>query len=185
MNVWTVESLTEFWCSVDFMEHCKAVPTKDVPRLLSDIIKLPSSHAPQFYRPKLSAYNSPLREDLFVIWAYIVSTPAELSYPKSTICKFCLFLPPAAPPQLHLRSSTCVEGKYPVFHDISYAGHAEVFDDINRIQRVLDLPELHRITNDRDGSIDLPDVGDFVHVSAYSGALTYATHYSVVVNYYQ
>jgi hypothetical protein len=183
MNVWTVESLTEFWCSVDFMEHCKAIPTWDIPPLLSDIIKLPSSHAPRLFRSKLSAYNSPLREDLFVIWAYIVS--GEGSDRRSTICKFCLFLPSAAPPQLHLRSSTCVEGKYLVFHDISYAGHTEVFDGINRIRRVLDLPELHRITNDRSGRIDLPDVGDFVHVSAYSGALTYATHYSVVVNYYQ
>jgi hypothetical protein len=182
MNVWTVESLAEFWCSVDFMEHCKPVPTQDVPRFLSDIIKSTPS-APRSLR--LSANNSPLCEDLFVIWAYIFSARAEGSDPKSTICKFCLFLPSAAPPQLHLRSSTCVEGKYLVFHDISYAGHTEVFDDINRIERVLDLPELHRITNDRSGSIDLPDVGDFVHVSAYSGALTYATHYSVVVNYYQ
>jgi hypothetical protein len=184
MDVWAVQSLAEFGFGSpgDFTHRYTTVQTNDVPRLLQATIQLPASHSPQFFR--LSAHDSPLREDLSVIWAYI-SSACQGSDPKSTICKFSLFTPPSTSPRLRLRSSTCVEGEYPVYRDISYSGHTEVFDSVDRVQRVLALPQLTGVPRGSGHIINLPDQGDPVHVSAYSGALTYATHYSVVVNYYQ
>jgi hypothetical protein len=182
MDVWAIQSLAEFWSPGDFTGHYENYQTSDVPRLLQAAIQLPASHFPRFFR--LSAHDSPLREDSSIIWVYISSQSRDLDC-KSTICKFSLFLPPSTSPQLRLRSSTCVEGEYEVFRDISYSGHTEIFDSTDRVQRVLALPELGGITNGSGHVIDLPDQGDPVHVSAYTGALTYATHYSVVVNYYQ
>jgi hypothetical protein len=69
--------------------------------------------------------------------------------------------------------------------DISYSGHTEIFDSVDWVQRVLALSKLDGITNGSGHVINLPDQGDPVHVSAYSGALTYAMHYSIVINYYQ
>jgi hypothetical protein len=182
MDVWAVQSLAEFWSPVHFPGQYENYQTSDVPRLLQATIQLPASHSPQIFR--VSAHDSPLREDLSIIWVYISSTRLGLGH-QCTICKFSLLVPPLTSPQLRLRSSLCVEGEYLVHRDISYSGHTEIFDAFRRVQRVLALSELNGSTNGSGHVIDLPDQGDPVHVSVYSGALTYATHYSIVVNYYQ
>ena len=180
MKVWAIQSLAELWSTGDITHY---VRTRNVPCLVHATITLPASHSPQFIC--LSAHDSPLRDDLSVIWVYVSSARQNGSYPKSITCKFFLYQPPSTLPQLRLRSSTCVEGEYPVYHDISYAGHTEISDAVNWVQRILALPELPGITNDGGHIIDLPDQGDPVHLSAYSGALTYATQSSIVINYYQ
>jgi hypothetical protein len=180
MDVWAVQSFAEFWSPGHFIHQYRMVSTGHIPGLISATIQLPSCHAPRFIR--LSAHSSPLREDLSVIWAYISSAHQEgLDY-HTTTCKFSLILPPATPPQLHLRSSTCVEGnlKSPVYRDISYTGHTGIFDSARQVGRILAPVEPHGTTNGT-----LLGNGEPVHVSAYSGALTYATYDSIVVNYYQ
>ena len=180
MKVWAIQSLAGLWSTGDFTHDYQLFPTTNIPCMALATIDLPASYSPRVFR--LSVHDSPLRGDLSVIWLYVSSARQDGSNPKSLICKVFLYRPPSTSPQLQLRSSTCMDGECPVDRDISYAGHTEIFDSVDRVQRVLALPQL---ANGSGHIIDLPDQGDPVHVSAYSGALTYATHYSVVINYYQ
>ena len=177
MKVWAIQSLAELWSTGDITDF---VQTRNISSLVEATIDLPASYSPRLLR--LSIHDSPLCDDMSVIWVYVSSTRQDGSHPKSFICKVILYRSPSASPHLRLQSSTRVDGDYPVYRNISYSGHTEIFDSVNRVQRVLHLPEL---TNGSGHIIELPDQGDPVHVSAYSGALTYATHYSVVINYYQ
>ncbi|KIM84432.1 hypothetical protein PILCRDRAFT_6101 [Piloderma croceum F 1598] len=187
ISVIDIQSLAEYWMPIDSMEHWKSVAIQDILPLTSDIIHGRCYHGPGF---RLSAHESPLHEGLYVIWLFIPSRNMALPDPTfcSTICRYnlsCNPQGPGVPNQLHLKSSMRTDTCYNVDRDISYAGHTEIFDYVrNRTQRVLSLPELHMIMNDNDGLVDLPDAGDHIHISAYSGALTYATHDSVVINYY-
>lgn len=165
------------------MQHWKSVAILDILPLTSDSIHCRCYNGPGF---RLSAHESPLHEGLYVIWLFIPSGNRALPDPTSysTICRYnlsCNPQGPGVPNQLHLKSSMRTDC-YNVICDISYAGHTEIFH--NRTERVLSLPELHMVTNDNGGLVDLPDAGDHIHVSAYSGALTYSTHDSVVINYY-
>jgi hypothetical protein len=90
---------------------------------------------------------------------------------------------------MSLQSSVWASRSYPIFGDISYAGHVAIFDyDGHRNQRILALMDLGGLTKEADatyGNIDLQGSGDCMHISAYSGAVTYSTHDSIVVNYYR
>jgi hypothetical protein len=188
ISVIDIQSLAEYWMPKDSIEHWKSVAILDILPLTSDSIHCPCYSGPGF---RLSAHESPLHAGMYVIWLCIPSGfTADHPDPtsSSTICRYglsCNPKGPGVPYQLHLKSSAHTDTCYDVNRDISYAGHTEIFDYArNRTQRVLSLPELQTITNDNDGLVDLPDAGDHIHVSAYSGALTYATHDSVVINYY-
>ena len=183
MDVWAVQSLTKFWSPGDFTDGHEVTQTADVPRLVQATIELPASHSPCFFH--LSAHDSPLREDFSVFWVYISSAHNGCSDPRSTIRKFSLYLAPSTSPQLQLLSSTCLEGQYPVYSDISYSGHTVIFNSVSRIHQLLALPELDGIATGNGHIICDPDEENPVHISAYGGALTYATQHSVVVNYYK
>jgi len=169
------------------MEQWKYVSILDILPLAFDNIECPPSPYDEI---RLSAHKSPVHEGLYVIWVCISSTsPSDSIQSTTTTLKYTLLLlpnNPGAPYHLHLRSSISVDPRHLVAHDISYAGHTELFYYFgNRtLLRVLSLPELHAITDDSDGMVDLPGSGGFIHLSAYSGALTYITDDSVVVNYY-
>ena len=167
------------------MDRWKSVRVLDILPLASESIEFPF---PSRAGPCISAHESPLRQGLFVIWVYILLRSDSQRLPSTSITRKYLLSPNPTnnePHQLKLQSSTFLQSAYSVIRHISYAGHIEFFDySRNRTQRVLSLRELDRITDDSDGVVDLPDTGDHVHVSAYSGALTYATHRSVVINYY-
>jgi hypothetical protein len=181
-TVSSIHSLAEYWSPIDLMEQWKSVMLDDIPKLITEKFE----HRLRRDRLSMSAHASPFREGFYNLWISITEENI------SAIRKYTLSCPPAAskePLHLSLRSFTRANRRYPIYGDISYSGHTEIFDiDLDRAQRVLALPELPEITEAADvkpGTVDLPDVGDIVHTSAYSGALTYCTPHSVVVNYYQ
>lgn len=62
--------------------------------------------------------------------------------------------------------------------------HIELFDHIIQIRRILCPHELTRAaTLNLNADIKLPRERAYMHISAYSGALTYPT-VGIVVNYY-
>lgn len=66
---------------------------------------------------------------------------------------------------------------------ISYAGHVDVtaFDRDDPRHVIFSLAE--RKTN--NGTIVIPDVDSNIHMSAYSGILTYATEETIFLDYYE
>lgn len=191
ITVSSILSLAEHWSPTDLTEpRWKSLAITDLPQLVSDSIE---HHPARLVRLRMSAHVSPLCEDSYAIW---VQVAPDLMYPTtlniSKFYKYTLSCPSTTtsdPLRLSLRSFASAERGYPIFRDISYAGHIAIFDyERFRNRRVLALLDLDGITEAADatyGHVDLPDTGDDVHISAYSGALTYSTHDSIVVNYYR
>jgi len=184
ISVWSTQSLAEYWSPTGLMEHWKSVSLNDIPHFISQYIEWPASYPVDPVH--LSVHESPFEEGLYTIWVYFRS---EFKTTDCTILvsKYRLSLgstSDASRPSCLQIFTTRVEGCANPTGDISYSGHTHIFDCVRRVQRVWALPELHAATNDTNNTVELRDVGDHVHVSTYSGALTYSTHKAIFVNYY-
>jgi hypothetical protein len=129
---------------------------------------------------------------------------------RSSLYKFRLRLPSGHAghrdqPSMQLLLVTSAQREWPGEVDVTYAGHTEMFDWARQQRRILALAELHLTEQVEDAAkqdhrggddevtsmkidnlewLDLEDCGDYVHASAYSGALTYSTSREVIVKYY-
>ena len=129
---------------------------------------------------------------------------------RSSVYKYRLRLPSGRggnrdQPSLQLLLVTGAQREWPVHVDVSYAGHTEIFEWARLQHGILALAELHladqrddlakqdhrddddeatSIKTDNLERLELGGCGDYVHVSAYSGALTYSTYLEVVVDYF-
>lgn len=159
----------------------------DISHFISEYIQHPLlPHAVPF----MSIHASPFQEGLYKIWVHQVEVEGlETNTRALTIGKYHLSLHPetcASKRLQFIRSFRGTVGRgYQYITHITYSGHTEIFDPQARVRRVFSLPELIMTTGDADDNVvELPDSEDYVHTSAYSGALTYPTSRSIVVNYY-
>lgn len=189
IKVFSILSLEEYQSPPDPMELWKSIIFKDVPEVVFDKIEHCSSYDVRFC---MSSHASPLRNEFYNIWVSMGSPTDMFKDGASAFCQYTLYCPlPASgePAALSLRSLSFADKQYPTIRDISYAGHIEILD-LHQGHRVLALAELQRITeleagDATDDTVEIHGRGSHVHVSAYSGALTYCTPDSVIVNYYQ
>lgn len=168
------------------MESWKFIPLGNIPHFASEHIQCPCLYPTL---PLMSVHASPLQEGLYTIWVHFHSSGPQVSdMPVLTVKKYLLSLNSATCPSemllLCMRSSSVPIGRgYVDIRTITYAGHACIRDFGAQVQRILSVPELNMIDDDAD-VIELPGSGNDVHISAYSGALTYSMDESIVVNYY-
>jgi len=125
----------------------------------------------------LGSHLSPLRHDSSTIWA-VISAFSSTSDSRS-VYKYRvshgrpepLSITPARPP-VQIEQSHIPHGAYNIAYNISFPGFMNLVD---------------RVLSPQGGmkAAELPASGHFVHMSAYSGALTYATWESILINYYK
>ncbi|RDB16186.1 hypothetical protein Hypma_003320 [Hypsizygus marmoreus] len=143
--------------------------------LIASSIKLSKpSRNPSF---RLAAHSSPLSSDHSIIWLLVSS-----SSPKFTLIrKYDVSHAGVEPLTMRCTKTWNLENVEKGVPDgssrISYAGYANISWAVKVYS--LSNPKLDEV------EIPLPDRGDYVHMSAYSGALTYATNNDVIVNYYE
>ncbi|RDB16104.1 hypothetical protein Hypma_003400 [Hypsizygus marmoreus] len=166
MRLWRMASLihSDIYASIDAAG----------PLIASSIELTRPSYIPRF---RLAAHASPLRSDHSIIWIL-----ASSSSPKFTLIRK-YHVSHAAIEPLTIRCTKTwdlenVEKGVPdVSTRISYAGYANVSSPTKTYS--LSDPALDEV------EVPLPNQGDYVHMSAYSGALTYAVDNNVIVNYYE
>lgn len=165
--VWNTDSFQPHWYRTDPVQLSHSVSIEDIPHLGSHTIDL---HVPEgFSKIILSVHESPLREGSYIVWVWTL-------HPRdSTLWKFSLSLPSTSEQSLLVQRSTSVIKDIGVDHMISYAGHSILWT------RVIDC----RGKFGNEVELELPDCGNYVHLSAYSGAVTYSTKNSVVIQYHK
>ncbi|KAJ6616039.1 hypothetical protein B0H10DRAFT_2038547 [Mycena sp. CBHHK59/15] len=156
-----VEALAMYWPGTT-----DAVSIHDIPTIVSERI-------PNVSRPidlQIAALESPLQRSTYRIWLYLfgVGHAVLRSYRMSS--RVGTF-------EWHLRSHIARKLDMDYYRAIAYSGHSQKFNGRECI-----IPPRWPSTS---VILDLADEGDFVDVAAYSGALTYATHHSLVVLYYR
>jgi hypothetical protein len=189
VDVWAERSLAEFWCPCGLAATWDPIPIGNIPKLYSEIIELSS-----FRRARnlcLSAHCSPLHEGTYKFWIRVSfhftrrnNGPAYAYTPG----KFRLSMPF---PSLSLSSSLYLllqrpaSHRYSIYHDVSYSGHTYVCvaNVVGPRVQVLRSPESW--SDWESHSTTLLDKDGRLHMSEYSGALTYTTGDSVFVNYYE
>jgi hypothetical protein len=188
ITVSKIVSLADHWSPINAMDQWKSVALKDIPVLVSSKIE----SRPYYCQFQMSAHASPICEDIYAIW---VGIPIQDVPESAGLCvyKYTLSCPTNTSlelPKLSLQSIVSAPRPYSIdLFDISYAGHLALFDPRGyRTQRVLALRELDGLTKEADatyGNFDLRESGERIHISAYSGAVTYCTQQFIVVNYYR
>jgi hypothetical protein len=208
IDVFSEQSLAELWSPGGLVATWNPVPPGDIPKVCSETIELSSSSARLLTDLRLSAHRSPLHEATYRIWMYALSFGLHPGPVWTTIvAKFHLSLPPppnlsASPnssPHLHVQSIWRGGSNYRIDYNVSYSGHIAGQDQDHRDHldnRVLMLSEVSRgeladsgYWNDDNGNwdddrTDLPCKKASVHVSEYSGALTYPSDDKIVIKYY-
>ena len=182
---------------------------RDIQSLVSETINTPEAHS--LRRRHLAVHECPMGDgDEYIIWVCCSASSTEnqsgnssLGGVQSSLYKFRLRLPSGRgrygdQPSMRLLLVTGAQREWPVEVDATYAGHMEMWDWATRRRRILALAELHLTEQDHKGGddeatsmkvdylgwLDLDGCGDYVHASAYSGALTYSTTREVIVKYY-
>jgi len=156
---------------------------------VSHTIDAHTSHATDVH---LSTYKSPTHDDFTTAWL-LTTSPFMRTAQESVSLKFHISHGAKDFSLPSLKASRCLNFKSRPFtlrysSSISNAGYAEVNTthlgqngQQQDVHIVYSLLEGH--TNSR--SLDLPDWAITPHMSAYSGALTYATDKEIVVSYYE
>jgi hypothetical protein len=194
IDVFTEQSLEEFWSPIGPEAARNIVVPGDISRICSETIELPTPYRGEL--PRLSAHRSPLHEGIYRIWMSTSPYNNGLPPPATVIARFHLSLPssprslsanPTSSPRLQLQTFWRARCHYLIDLDISYSGHTVGHFSGHRVYLALS-PFFSRLSEQQDSSdwvVDLPHAMYPVHVSDYSGALTYATSHSILVNYYE
>ncbi|RDB21907.1 hypothetical protein Hypma_010969 [Hypsizygus marmoreus] len=169
--IWSIESLFES------IEHSPRIT--DIAPVMKVAVEGVIVH--QAYR--LSVHPSPLWKDSSTLWVLVSSTRSNP--PASLFHKYRISHPKGGLLSVNLVSTTKVDKAYPISDrllNVSHAGNVEVFDNREEHFFSLTSPGEHI-------DIDLPDRGNYIHMSPYSGALTYVTNdvydEKIFVNYYE
>lgn len=191
MSIYTTEYFAPLWFPNDpeTEKSSNLAPITEASPLIIETIELESSYGIEIPL-LLSAKESPVHENCYHIWTCIRFR--NLSGRFSLVHRY-RFSSRNSQPELIRRFTLEAQGQgsYRMVREVAFSGHTQVCEyRRNRTQRLLSLSELQENVNLRskgngDGDVvKLKGVGDFVHVSAYSGALTYSTRDSIVINYY-
>ena len=183
---------------------------RDIQSLVSETINTPEAHS--LRQRHLAVHECPMGDgDEYIVGCTvrrlqrrIRAVNPSLGGVQSSLYKFRSRLPSGRGgygnrPSMRLLLVTGAQREWPVEVDATYAGHMEMSRNwATRRRRILALAELHLTEQDHKGGddeatsmkvdylgwLDLDGCGDYVHASAYSGALTYSTTREVIVKYY-
>ncbi|KAJ7473186.1 hypothetical protein B0H11DRAFT_2037543 [Mycena galericulata] len=162
-----------------------SVPIAHIPALVTQRIELPNSVHSRSSPPscRVSVRADPLRESTYRVWVYLLHQDDRTESLRVTMRCYRLSCGPGT--QVVWRESISANSPagakipYNGTSGITYSGHALALDDEER-QRIMALPS---VWGEQD--VDLVDCGDYIDVSAYSGAVTYATFNSIVILYFK
>ncbi|GLB43709.1 hypothetical protein LshimejAT787_1402210 [Lyophyllum shimeji] len=163
-------SYLKVWRMRDLLERgSECAPIDSVEPIVTTALP---DHGDPHASAHLASNLSPLREDTSTIWAFI-STAAPVD--GVTVHKYRVSHPHSKPLSITPMSSPVRRGQPQISHEV----HDVSFPGFMNVRTHVMSPELGF------KPVELPDSGDHVHMSAYSGALTYATWQKVVINYYK
>jgi hypothetical protein len=191
ITVSSILSLADYWSPTNAMNQWKSVALKDIPFLVSS--EIDSSPDPGRSSLRISAHASPLCEDMYAIWVYTVTQRIAKGVTSSTVYKYTLSCPSSTslePPKLSLQSTVLASRPYSILSHISYSGHVATSHNGYQVERVLALRDLGHYKREVDtmyGKVGLRGLRDHwhLHISAYSGAVTYCTEQFIIVSYYR
>ncbi|KAJ7155174.1 hypothetical protein C8R46DRAFT_437221 [Mycena filopes] len=149
-----------------------SVTVNQLPKILAQEVVIPESKPPFRADQQLCVHARPLHRDAYRIWVY--SAAAAL------LCSYDLALTPTPVWRERTRTTPRTEVYY---QEIAYSGHAQSFERVAKrgvVHQI--LPPIIPVPLTR-GELDLRGAADPIDVSAYSGALTFATNSDVVVLY--
>jgi hypothetical protein len=170
-----MQSLEAYWTPTALMGQCEPIPVTDIAAVISESMGSPSTSRPTIY-----AHTSPFQKNSYTIWIR-----TRIENVQSMIHKFMLRLPPASLTYLpHLSLQWSLRWDHRTFNAIPYAGQALYGGDIS----VLALSKLD-IMSVRETiwwrRLGIPKERHTVHISNYSGAITYSMGDSITINYYK
>ncbi|RDB26462.1 hypothetical protein Hypma_006030 [Hypsizygus marmoreus] len=167
VRLWPIETL---------LEAPDGALIDSIAPLATEPIELNALNASVTFR--LSAHLSPLRTDQSILWVLVSSlSPLLALVRKYHVSHYAGQRPTIRCVKAWERTDTVIYVPRDTSR-ISYAGYAETFWALKNYIYSLGPPNVESTV------VRLLGRGDHMHMSAYSGALTYATHESVVVNYY-
>ncbi|KAJ7648309.1 hypothetical protein DFH06DRAFT_1476343 [Mycena polygramma] len=156
------------------------VSVAQIPKILTR--RFPSSTtAPPFpvCHHELYVHARPLHPDSYCIWASNLRMSDDGSFDDRLLCSYDFPLSPSQPPQWRERTGSPMRGDM-VTDSITYSGHTHKFTrwPSSTLQIVPPI-----LTSSPDKLV-LLNCRDYVDVSPYSGALTYATNEAIIVLLY-
>ncbi|KAJ6476853.1 hypothetical protein C8R45DRAFT_1216696 [Mycena sanguinolenta] len=172
------DTLCNYWAHTNGpLAEFSPVLVKDIPKLRT----FKASDVEQNFR-EIYAHESPIRDGDFSIWIYGKSHSTN----RGALLSYRLSIPARGDPQWCLRIQSGVERGQVLegfYHAVAYGGH-RLYSPLNPEHTIFSaaLP----LTSRRTVRVGLPpDLGDAIDIAPYSGALTYCTDSSVVVQYYK
>ena len=163
LNVYNTHSFVE----THQYDTTQPIPLAMVPSMLHDTFSLSTSSTPY---TRVFAHMSPIRDNLCMIWAVAEHRSERVAR------SYQLLLHPVA----HLvRSATrpIIDTTWFASH-ISYSGHIITLPE----NKIFSLRSISSGASFR--SVDVQPWNRFVHVSTYSGALTYSAKNQVFIDHY-
>ncbi|KAJ7229531.1 hypothetical protein B0H12DRAFT_225177 [Mycena haematopus] len=168
------DTVGTYWTPIIHMDgamESTPVLAHDIPKLstLEDI------HNEQSFN-NMYVHESPIREGDYRVWIYgtIFATKAggllsyRVSIPNNTNHQWCQRTP-------SMESGSLFR------YSISYHGHYVLY---RRAQGYV-ISAAASLASPRPARVDMPSCGDHIDVGPYSGAVTYSTHSSIVIQYYK
>ncbi|KAJ7462072.1 hypothetical protein FB451DRAFT_1267702 [Mycena latifolia] len=166
------------WAPVDVVhEPSSSVSIGTLPTILADTITLNGRTFTLAARSLLSVHENPLEPGGFRVWFYL-SGGGNVN---GVLCSYELAVRPSGV-SWHWRSSVPVNGNLVSFGlAVSYSGHS-----VGWRGQAMIFPPVPLIDEDSEPrrTLKLDKHGDFIHLSLYSGALTYATNKVLIIVYY-
>ncbi|KAJ7129159.1 hypothetical protein C8R44DRAFT_71646 [Mycena epipterygia] len=174
------------WAPIDGVHEPPSEPrlepgvfwAKDLPTSFTDKIVVAGRSVLHVARQELAVFESPLQRERFRLWLHVAANGAAALYSYEFVIR-------GREAGVSGRRRSRVPATDFVLSSVSFSGYMIGGPE------VAILPPIAR--EDRDAEprrinilqlIDLVDRGDFIHLSPYSGAVTYATSQFVVVVYY-
>ncbi|KAJ7187211.1 hypothetical protein C8R46DRAFT_1059143 [Mycena filopes] len=155
-----------------------SVTVNQLPKILTQEVVIPKTKASFRADQRLCVHARPLHQDAYRIWVYSAAT--------ALLCSYDLVLTPT--PAWHERTRASSRTRiYNQCREIAYSGHAESFEEVLEggpgvVHQILPPVTPAPLT---PGKLDLGSASDSIDISAYSGALTFATDSDVVVLYFR
>ncbi|KAJ7149626.1 hypothetical protein C8R46DRAFT_1198640 [Mycena filopes] len=151
-----------------------SVELNQLPKILTQEVVTPRAERSSSAEQRLYAHARPLHRDAYRIWVHSAEDALLRSYDL------------ALTPTPVWRERTRAPSRTKLYYrHIAYSGHTQWFERVfgDPVHQILPpsipAPPLTR------GELNLAGAADFTHVSAYSGALTFATESNVVVLYFR
>lgn len=183
ISVSSIAALVQHWKPVPLGERidtdAAVIPIMTIPKVVSDTVKVGLGAYTNF---ALAALESPLERGTYRVWLYVPHLSVTLPYrARAVLCSYWLVLPSAGVSahgtqatwrrRSHMPSSPILD--YPMV--LTYSGHTYTGLGIMQPGKAAVI------------AADLGDHGHWVHITPYSGALTYSTLTSqeIRVSYFQ